>query len=756
MLIGCTGDSNHVVRLPDKMPTIMRSVLDQQVRMITIATGNNSNLAYNTEHCSFYKFWSGGVHWNGAAFNNTKTVQPQSWGESYLESAINVNPWKLIQNQREHKVKLQYKGHTLNDGQPIFKYELQNSSTEPIYIYEAPLVKLKKNGNVTFERNFKTENLPDEIVLFNGDIKMPHNGTFNANTEYLQLPILVKPPGMASTSGAQYWLDRSGCNTCHHQTQNTIGPSYHAIATEYDSEVAVIAELSSKVKFGTKGTWGNTSMQAHPDLSEKDITMMVQYILSLNSSKNNVRTKRTRKANDEEEKVIPGFGSSLVELHPSLTLINIRPEWFKPRVAGMDFTSDGKLLVSTWDSLGAVYAIDNLNKTEGEIEIKCIAKGLSEPLGIKVVDDDIYVLQKHELTQLVDHNGDGVIDEYKTICNEFGATPDFHEFSYGLEYRDGYFYANLGLAMRLMSHEQQHEDRGTTIRIDKNGQFEKIMIGLRQANGIGFGIDDQLFITENQGNWSPACKIIHVQEGTFQGCHFGTGDRYKGLREIPPAVWLPQDEIGNSPSQPTLLKFGSYKGQMLHGDVTHGGLKRVFLEKINNSYQGCVFRFTQGLEAGINRLAWGPDNALYVGGVGMNGNWGWKGKQYGLQKLIFTDRPVFEILSIQATASGFDINFTLPIDEQTFDIDNMLIDQWRYENSSRYGSPKFDLLKLKILQATISPNGKAVHLDIEGLKKEHVIHFLLDYNLKSKNGQELWSGEAWYTLNNIPKNGSEQ
>lgn len=732
----------------------MRSVLDQQVRMITIANGNNCYLAYNTEHCSFYKLWNGGVHWNGAAFNNIKTVQPQSWGDAYAESAPDVNPWKVVHDQGKHEIKIHYRGHTLKKDGLVFKYELQNSSPDPIFIYEEPLVKFIEDDIVIFERIFRTENLPAEIELFNGDIQMPHKGTLKVDKEYKQLPKLVKPANIAFSSGAQYWLDRSGCNTCHHLTQTTIGPSYHAIASEYENDKAVIAELTSKVKLGSKGKWGNQVMQAHPDLSEKDITKMIEYILSLKPSKENLRAKRKNPSSSEEEKLIPGFGSSLDALHPSLTLVDIRPDWFKPRVGGMDFSSDGKLLVSTWDSLGAVYAIGNLNNSDLEIEIQCIAQGLSEPLGLKVVDDEIYVLQKHELTQLIDHDGDDVIDEYKTICNAFDATADFHEFSYGLEYKEGYFYANLGLAMRLMSHEEQLEDRGTTIWINKDGQFGKIMNGIRQANGIGYGIDDQLFITDNQGNWAPACKIIHVQEGTFHGCHFGTRDRYTGLTETPPAVWLPQDEIGNSPSQPTLLNFGIYKGQMLHGDVTHGGLKRVFLEKIEDSYQGCVFRFTQGLEAGINRLAWGPDNSLYVGGVGMNGNWGWNGKQFGLQKLIFTDRPVFEILSIQATQSGFDMNFTQPIDEQTFDFEKLVIDQWRYENGSRYGSPKFDNVQLKISKATISSNGKVIHLDIEGLKKEHVIHFLLDDNLKSQSDQQLWTGEAWYTLNNIPKNDS--
>src|SRR5258705_10387203 len=87
----------------------------------------------------------------------------------------------------------------------------------------------------------------------------------------------------------------------------------------------------------------------------------------------------------------------------------------------------------------------------------------------------------------------------------------------------------------------------------------------------------------------------------------------------PPAIMLPEDEIANSPSQPILMRDGPYKGQMLHGDVTHGGINRDFLEKINGEYQGVGFRFTQGLEAGGNRLCWGPDGALYIGEIGMVG-----------------------------------------------------------------------------------------------------------------------------------------
>jgi cytochrome c len=124
-------------------------------------------------------------------------------------------------------------------------------------------------------------------------------------------------------------------------------------------------------------------------------------------------------------------------------------------------------------------------------------------------------------------------------------------------------------------------------------------------------------------------------------------------------------KISNSPSEPVLIHEGPYKGQMLHGDVTHGGIKRDFIEKIKGQYQGAVFRFSQGLEAGVNRLRWGPDGALYIGGVGMVGGWSWQEKQYGLQRMQYNGKKTFEMLAVRLKENGFEIELTEPIKENT-------------------------------------------------------------------------------------------
>ena len=136
-------------------------------------------------------------------------------------------------------------------------------------------------------------------------------------------------------------------------------------------------------------------------------------------------------------KTIPGDKYPLQAVHPSFDLKQVRPDAFLPKVGGMDFMPNGDLIVCTWDSLGSVYRLIGAAnaKNNNDIEVKRIAMGLAEPLGLKVVDDEIYILQKQELTRLVDMDGDMIIDGYQTVCNGWKVSANFHEFAFGLAYK---------------------------------------------------------------------------------------------------------------------------------------------------------------------------------------------------------------------------------------------------------------------------------------------------------------------------------
>ncbi len=456
--------------------------------------------------------------------------------------------------------------------------------------------------------------------------------------------------------------------------------------------------------------------------------------------------------------IIAGDGSAVEGVHPSYTLTQARPEGFAPKVGGMDFLPDGRLVISTWDAEGNVFILDGVSSGDpSKITYKQVATGLAEPLGLKVVDGSIYVLQKQELTQLIDHDGDEIADEYRTVSNDWTVSANFHEFAFGLAYKSPYFYAALaiGILPGGASAPDQSKDRGKAVRIhQKTGKLDIVAEGLRTPNGVGLGIDDEVFIADNQGDWLPACKILHVSQGAFFGSRAVDSARVAQLPMKPPVVWLPQDEIGNSATTPSLIKEGRYKGQMVHGEVTHGGVKRVFVEKINGQYQGCVFRFIQGLEAGVNRSVWGPDGALYVGGIGSTGNWQHSGRLwYGLQRLQYNEQPTFEMLAVRAKSNGLEIEMTQPLDPAFgADIAEYQVRQWYYLPTHDYGGPKLDDRRMAVQSVHISEDRRRIFLQLDGMQPEHVLYVRLPHYWTSTESLPLWSTEAWYTLNNIPAN----
>jgi len=455
---------------------------------------------------------------------------------------------------------------------------------------------------------------------------------------------------------------------------------------------------------------------------------------------------------------IPGDKSPLVAVHPSYDLSQARPNDFLPKVGGMDFLPDGRLVVSTWDAEGSVYIVENVDSGDtSKIKYKRIAKGLAEPLGLKVVDGNIYVMQKQELTKLIDHDGDEMIDEYYTVSNAWRVSSNFHEFGFGLAYKAGYFYAALATAILPggASARPQIPDRGKAVKISKdNGTLEFVAQGLRTPNGVGIGVDGEIFIADNQGDWLPSSKIVHVSQDAFFGSRSVDSVGVANLKEKLPVVWLPQDEIGNSPSTPIALQDGIYKGQMIHGEVTNGGVKRVFVEKVNGEYQGIVFDFIQGLEAGVNRMVYGPDGALYIGGVGNPGNWSHEGKLwYGLQRLKYNGKTAFEMLAVRAKSDGVEIEFTEPLAEGLgWNAAEYDIQQWFYLPTKDYGGPKRELEKLKVLSANVSSDRKKVFLELQGMKPNHVVYVHLPNTWTSENYNEIWTTQGWYTMNQIPAN----
>lgn len=462
----------------------------------------------------------------------------------------------------------------------------------------------------------------------------------------------------------------------------------------------------------------------------------------------------------------PGDVDPLNGVHPGYTLTNLRPAGFEPQVSGMEFLPDGRLVLSTWGGdkstirqasrEGQVLILTGVTGDPAKIKIGVYADSLMEPLGLKVLDDGIYVTERQSLVQLPDKNGDGKADGKTALITVPGGDAR-HEYLFGLLYRDGYFYASPSLGVSTgggITVPQPHEGRGSILKIPKAGGGREIIAdGFRQHNGMAFGPEGEMFVSDNQGGWVPTCKLIQVKPGTFHGVHITPAGKFdKGQTFTPPVAWLPYGTASNSSSQPLYVTSGAYKGQFLMGDVTYGGIQRVFVEKTGSAgyYQGCVFRFTQGLESGVNRLVMGPDGAFYVGGIGApEGNWNHNGKTFGLQRLEPKSpaRVVFEILAIRSKGPGsMEVEFTQPLASGSDAPSKYPVKQWAYIPEEGYGAGRQPSQTLSVKSAQVAADGKKVLLEITGLQAGKVVYFRLP-GLRSQAGDSLWSTEAWYTLN---------
>jgi hypothetical protein len=476
----------------------------------------------------------------------------------------------------------------------------------------------------------------------------------------------------------------------------------------------------------------------------------------------------------------PSAGSEAV--HYRLVTLPIPPDVVL-EVGGLAMRPDGKLLACT--RRGEVWLISNPNADDlGKVQYKLFANGLHEALGILVEDKNtVYVVQRPELTKLVDTDGDDVADQYLPVCDKWGVSGDYHEFAYGpARDKQGNIYVTLNVGF-AGGHQAKAPWRGWCVKITPRGELIPYATGMRSPNGLNFSPEGDLFYADNQGEWVASCKLHQVREGEYYGHPAGllwvkdspyvgkipekhaSGMLYdgqpgkNGVRGMPPltppCIWFPYGRMGQSASEPvwdtTGGKFGPFAGQCFVGDQTKAMIMRVCLDKVNGRYQGACFPFRSGFECGINRLVFGPDGSLYAGMT--NRGWGsMGGKPYGLQRLVYTGVLPLEIHSMRLTNDGFDLAFTKPLDKSSAArLTAYSLQSYTYNYWDTYGSPEVDHRAERIRNVTITPDCRKVALAINGFRSGRVYELHLD-GIQSADGDILLHREAYYTLNEIPKN----
>ena len=438
-------------------------------------------------------------------------------------------------------------------------------------------------------------------------------------------------------------------------------------------------------------------------------------------------------------------------------------------VLGICHKPDGTLAIATWE--GEVW-----ERKEG-IWTK-FAEDLMEPNGIlyDAREDAYYVGQKPELTRLIDSNKDGICDRYETVTDQFGISGEYHEYHFGPVMDSlGRKYASLNLGARgefivpdgkpfgkgggNMSYNAPW--RGWVYRSDRKGHFQPLASGFRSPCGIGISPEDEIFITDNQGDWVADCTLYHVREGNFYGHPASLPARADYTKEkvisqtasdfdkirTPPAVWLVREVIANSPGSPvwdtTDGKFGPFAGQMFLGDQRQSNYFRCGVEKVNGEYQGWCVDFLRGLESGPVKMSFDPQERLWSAQVGR----GWfskGGKRTAIQYAQWDGKTIpFAIHSASLSKSGFSVNFTQRIGKKM----TPTVKSWSYHYYSTYGSPPIEEKEQEITNYKLSQDRKTVTFDVNlETNRVYAIKFLDQLNTEAK---PLNFDTIYYTLNHL-------
>lgn len=417
------------------------------------------------------------------------------------------------------------------------------------------------------------------------------------------------------------------------------------------------------------------------------------------------------------------------------------------RFGGLDFFKDGRAALCTWS--GDVWIASGITANLEAVTWKRYATGLYQALGLKVVDDVVYVLGRDQITRFHDLNKDGEADFYENFNNDVQVTPGFHEFALDLHTDpQGNFYFAKGGPVNpggggwgpLSDHN------GCIFKISKDGQkFEIFATGVRAPNGMGVGPNGEVTTGDNQGTWVPACYVHMARKGDFVGV---TDLAHRP--ELPTAsgkhiCFMPMDVDNSGGAQVwvTSDKWGPFKNRLMHMSYGKATLLLIMPETVNGTMQGGVVKFPLKFTTGIMRARFnGIDGQLYIAGLK-----GWQtagSKDAGLYRVRYSGKPVTMQTSLKVTNKGIHIGFTNAMDPATAnDVGSYSVEQYNYRWTKDYGSPDFKVSDpnqkgrdpVEVKSAKLSADGKSVFLEIPDLKP--VDQMRIKMHIKGADGTEV-------------------
>jgi hypothetical protein len=457
----------------------------------------------------------------------------------------------------------------------------------------------------------------------------------------------------------------------------------------------------------------------------------------------------------------------------TLTLPDENPwkAWMRP--TGFDFFADGKrAALCTWS--GDVWTVSGVDETLAKLECRRIATGLFQPLGLKIVDEKIYVLGRDQITRLHDRNGDGEADYYENFNNDVSCTPNYHEFAADLQTdAAGNFYFCKNSPLKgAYEWDKAGPHNGCMLRVSKDGsRLDVIATGLRATNGCGVGPRGEITTGDNEGIWTPVSRINWIglagapapSVPPFLGA-LGMDHRAEAPKTYdPPLCWLPWG-MDNSPGGQVWAgeKFGPLSGAMLHLSYGKCAIFQVLREEVGGVMQGGIVKLPATFASGAMRGRVNPrDGMLYVCGLR-----GWQttaARDGCFQRLRYTGQPLDIVTGLRVRRDALEITVSTPLDPAfATDLGNWDVQWWNYRWTKSYGSDLYSVsdpgkslgkrgqLKGEVAplkSASLSADGKTVTLEVPGLAP--AMQVMTRANLQTVSGAPF-KVEVAHTINRVP------
>lgn len=428
------------------------------------------------------------------------------------------------------------------------------------------------------------------------------------------------------------------------------------------------------------------------------------------------------------------------------------------RFSGIDFFEDGtRAAVTTWN--GDVWIVSGLDETLENVRWRRFASGLFYPMGIAIVDSDIYVTERSQLTRLHDLNGDGEADYYENFNNDGIVYPMAH--TLGLEVdSEGYFYFFKN-GNRVPSEVPQH---GALMRVSPDGKTREVYArGFRGANTIGIGPNDTIYTADQEGNWVPVDRIDVIKQDGFYGDRRHGGENLRIGEFQVPIAWTPKN-ANNSSGMMVFAdddRWGPFSGHWILGSYGQSKLFAILTEDIGGRLQGGIVELPVKSQSGVMRGCINPtDGQLYM--VGLHG-WQTLAENDGsFERVRYVGGNVNMPEELHITPQGVEIRFTDPLDSTSArNVNNYNVERWEYIYSERYGSPEMSLEhpgekgrdSVKVSSVTISGNRKKIFIEIPNMRS--VMQMKIAYKLMFASGYES-KNVIYHTVNWLSKKDADE